>query len=297
MSLKAESEQPAPYPLDSMSSLEIVQAMQAEDRKIAQAVAAALPQVARAVDMIVPALQAGGRLFYIGAGTSGRLGVLDAAECVPTFSVSPELVQGLIAGGIRAMTEAVEGAEDHPAQAARDLRARQFDAGDILCAIAASGTTPYAIGALQYAAGIGAGTIAISCKPGSALEALADVAISVDVGAELIRGSTRLKSGSAQKMILNMLSTASMVQLGKVYGNLMVDVKVSNQKLRERARRLVAQLTGLSPAAADDLLVAANLEVKTAVTMQHLALDAPAARAQLRGVDGRLRSIIGDLPE
>ena len=295
MTLKTESDNPASRRIDTLPTSAIVKLINSEDAKVATAVQAALPQVAQAVDAIVPALSAGGRLFYIGAGSSGRLGVLDAVECVPTFSAPPELVQGIIAGGETALTQAVEGAEDDPAQARLDMRNRGVTAADVLCGIAASGRTPYVVGALTYARELGAATIAISCNPQSPIGALAAVSISVDLGPEVISGSTRMKAGSAQKMILNMLSTAAMIRLGKVYGNLMVDVKVTNQKLAERAQRLVRRLAGLDEDRAEQLLAQTNNEVKTAVVMHRMQVDAEAARELLAGAGGRLRAVIGDI--
>ncbi|MCY4146448.1 MAG: N-acetylmuramic acid 6-phosphate etherase [Chloroflexi bacterium] len=279
--------------IDKLPALEALKLINREDAKVAEAVRAALPDIARAVEMIVAALAAGGRLFYVGAGTSGRLGMLDAAECVPTFSASPELVQGVIAGGAEAMLRSIEGAEDNPAAAADDLRARQVASADVVCGIAASGRTPYVIGALRFARSINARSIAIACNQDAPVAALADIAISVDVGPEVIAGSTRLKAGSAQKMILNMLSTASMIGLGKVYGNLMIDVKVTNAKLLARAIGLVMRLTGLDEAAARQLLESANNEVKTAVAMQRRGLDYPQARQLLAEAKGSLRQALG----
>lgn len=290
-----EADNPASRLIDKLSTEEVVALINAEDAKVAAAVEAALPQVARAVDAIAQALGAGGRLFYIGAGTSGRLGVLDAVECVPTFSAPPQLVQGIIAGGDRALTQAVEGAEDDPAQAKRDMQARNVTAADVVCCIAASGRTPYVIGALNYARELGAATIAVACNPGSPIGALAAVNISVDLGPEVISGSTRMKAGSAQKMILNMLSTGAMIRLGKVYGNLMVDVKVTNQKLAGRANRLVRQIAGVNESSAERLLDLADMEVKTAIVMQIKGVNAEGARKLLERAGGRLRAVIGAL--
>lgn len=290
-----ESDNPASRHIDKLPAFEIVSLINAEDAKVAAAVKLALPQVAQAVDAIVQALSSGGRLFYIGAGSSGRLGVLDAVECVPTFSAPPQLVQGIIAGGERALTQAVEGAEDDSAQARRDMQARGVTAADVVCGIAASGRTPYVVGALSYARELGAASIAISCNPDSPLGALAAISISVDLGAEIISGSTRMKAGSAQKMILNMLSTAAMIRLGKVYGNLMVDVKVTNQKLAERANRLLRQIAAVDEESAERLLAQANNEVKTALVMQMKQVEAATARNLLMQAGGRLRNIIGDI--
>ncbi len=282
------------HDIDKLPALEALELINREDAKVAEAVAAALPEIARAVEAIVAALEAGGRLFYVGAGTSGRLGMLDAAECVPTFSAPSELVQGVIAGGADAMLRSIEGAEDDPAAAADDLRARRVSSADVVCGIAASGRTLYVIGALEFARSIGARSIAIACNQDTPIAALADIAISVDVGPEVIAGSTRLKAGSAQKMIVNMLSTASMIGLGKVYGNLMVDVKVTNAKLLTRAIGLVMRLTGLDETAARRLLGSANNEVKTAVVMQRRDLDYGEARKLLAEAKGRLRQAIGE---
>lgn len=295
MTLKTESDNRNSRAIDKLSTNEILVIINAEDAKVAQAVRVALPQITLAVDAIVQALTRGGRLLYVGAGTSGRLGILDAAECVPTFSAPPELVQGIIAGGERAMTQAVEGAEDDPLAAQRDLQARALQASDIVCGIAASGRTPYVIGALEYARSLRARTIAIACNPNSPIATLADIGISVDLGPEVISGSTRMKAGSAQKMILNMLSTATMIHLGKVYGNLMVDVKVTNAKLMQRAVGLVERLSAVDEARARLLLVRANNEVKTAVVMQRMAVNAEEARRLLRLADGKLRDVIGDV--
>ena len=294
MSLTTEQSNPNTSDIDRLPTLDALRLMNDEDAKVAAAVQAALPDIARAVDAIAAALASGGRLFYVGAGTSGRLGMLDAAECVPTFSVSPELVQGLIAGGTDAMLRSIEGAEDDSEAGRRDLRKRGASSADVVCGIAASGRTPYVVGALQYAREIGADCIAIACNRASPIGAIADIAISVDVGAEVIAGSTRLKAGTAQKLILNMLSSASMIRLGKVYGNLMVDVKVSNAKLQARACALVMRLTGLDERAAAALLLDANNEVKTAVVMQRRGVHADQARKLLDEAGGQLRQVIGD---
>ena len=297
MILTTEQDNPASREIDKLSSIEIVGLINQEDAKIASAVQEALPQIAQAVEAISEAIADGGRLFYIGAGTSGRLGILDAVECVPTFSTPPSLVQGIIAGGTTAFTQAVEGAEDEPERAERDLAQRRASAADVVCGIAASGRTPYVIGALQYARAIGAKTIAISCNSNSPIGELADIGIAVDVGPEVIAGSTRMKAGTAQKMILNMLSTASMIRLGKVYGNLMVDVKVTNRKLEERACRLVCQLTGVDESAARQLLSQSGHEVKTAVVMARLGVDFEEARRLLDSYDGQLREVLDDVSD
>lgn len=278
--------------IDRLSALEIVQVMNAEDATVAAAVRAALPAVAEAVEVIAARLQNGGRLIYVGAGTSGRLGVLDAAECVPTFSVPPTLVQALIAGGPAALVQAIEGAEDDREAGRADLLALDVTAKDAVVGIAASGRTPYVIAALDAAAERGAATIGISCNaPAPVLDA-AQIKIAALVGPEVITGSTRLKAGTAQKLILNMLTTASMILLGKVYGNLMVDVKVTNKKLADRARRIVMEVTGVDADEAARLLALAGNEVKTAIVAGLLDVTPDEARAQLAAAQGRLRDVI-----
>ena len=294
MTLTTEQDNPISRHIGRMTTLEMVELINEEDANVAAAVREALPQIAEAVDAIADAIESGGRLFYIGAGTSGRLGVFDAVECVPTFSTPPELVQGVIAGGAAALTRSVEGAEDDPELAKRDLIQRDLTERDVVCGIAASGRTPYVIGALQYAHSIGAKTLAVACNKDSPIGALADIAITVDVGPEIIAGSTRMKAGTAQKMILNMLSTATMIRLGKVYGNLMVDVKVTNQKLEVRACRLVMRLTGLDEAKARQLLARSNNQVKTAVVMQRRGLSCEDANDLLERAMGHLAKVIDE---
>ncbi len=296
MNLTTEQNNPDSVNIDRMTALEAVSLINREDAKVAAAVRVALPQIAKAVELVAEALATGGRLFYLGAGTSGRLGVLDAVECVPTFSVAPDLVQGIIAGGADALTASIEGAEDLPANARDDLTTRGLTSADVVCGIAASGRTPYVIGGLAQAKCMGAKTIAIACNLNSRIGEIADISISVDVGPEIIAGSTRLKAGTAQKMILNMLSTAVMVQLGKVYGNLMVDVKVSNQKLAERACRLVMRLADTDDERARELLALANNDVKAAVVMARLGFEFDEASRILGEAKGKLRDVIGDAP-
>ncbi|MCY3834053.1 MAG: N-acetylmuramic acid 6-phosphate etherase [Chloroflexi bacterium] len=294
MNLRTEQANPRSERVDQMTSFELVSLINSEDAKIAAAVNLALPQIAKAVDVISEAMARGGRLFYVGAGTSGRLGVLDAVECVPTFSAPPDLVQGIIAGGNAALTRSIEGAEDQPDQGRTDLMKQGLSTADVVCGIAASGRTPYVVGALRFARSVGAKTVAVSCNANSPIAAIADLEISVDAGPEIIAGSTRMKAGTAQKMILNMLSTATMIRLGKVYGNLMVDVKVTNQKLAQRACRLVMRLTGADAETAARLLARANNEVKAAIVMQSLGLEYAEARQLLDDAEGRLRAVIGD---
>ncbi len=290
-----EQRNPNTADIDRQSALEIVQRINAEDRTVADEVAKALPQIAQAVDAVVERVANGGRVFYIGAGTSGRLGVLDAVECPPTYNTPPDLFQGVMAGGDGAFINAVEGAEDDREAGADDLKARNFTAGDVAFGIAASGRTPYVLGAMQYAKSIGAITIGLACNVPAALLESVDVPIGVAVGPEVVAGSTRMKAGTAQKMVLNMVSTASMVRSGKVYGNLMVDVQVTNEKLANRAARIVAQLTGLDPDAARALLAKSGDNAKVAAVMHHRGLDRAAAEALLSENGGFLRRVIGDV--
>lgn len=253
--------------IDKVSTLEMVAMINEEDKKVAFAVEKELPQIAKAVDTIVQAFEKGGRLIYVGAGTSGRLGVLDAAECPPTYGVSYEMVQGIIAGGKEAIFKAQEGAEDNLELCAEDLRKIKFTPNDVLVGIAASGRTPYVIGGLNYANSIGAATVAVTCNPDSEISKIAKISIAPVVGPEVVSGSTRMKSGTAQKMVLNILTTGSMIKLGKVYHNLMVDVKASNEKLLERAKRLVVEATGASREEAEKILVENEYDVKLSIMM------------------------------
>src|SRR5579875_261007 len=243
--LQTEAQNPASTKLDEMTALEIVRLMNAEDARVVPAVAAQAEPLARAVEAIAERLRAGGRLFYVGAGTSGRLGVLDASECPPTYNTPPEMVQGLIAGGDVALRHAVEGAEDSAELGREDLKARGFNSQDTLVGIAASGRTPYVLGAMEYARGLGAFTVGLSCVADSPVAKAGDLDLTPVTGAELVTGSTRMKAGTATKLVLNMISTGVMVRLGYVYGNLMVNVQPTNTKLRDRAARIIATLTGL----------------------------------------------------
>jgi len=295
--LVSEGRNPLTTDIDLMSSLEIVNAINAEDRGVADAVGKTLPQIAQAVDAIVGAFQVGGRLIYIGAGTSGRLGVLDASECPPTFGVSPSLVVGLIAGGLDALVNASEGAEDRAEDGARDLVNIGLTAQDLVVGIAVSGRTPYVIGALDYARAQGAVTVALTCNPDSPIARMADISIAPVVGPEVITGSTRMKSGTAQKLVLNMLSTASMVRIGKTYGNLMVDMIASNGKLVARAARIVSQATGSTVEDAETALAAAGNNSKLAILMLLTGEDAEAGRGKLTAAGGVLRrAIAGTAP-
>lgn len=287
-----EESNPRTTGLDRFSTLEIVTAMNDEDATVTAAVREALHAIAQAVDAIAERLRAGGRLIYVGAGTSGRLGVLDAVECVPTFSVDPGLIIGVIAGGDPALTQAIEGAEDSAEDGQRDLRAVGVSAQDAVVGIAASGRTPYVLGALDYADTLGALTVAVSCNDPAPMLDHAQIAIPVVVGPEVLAGSTRLKAGTAQKMVLNMISTAVMVRFGKVYSNLMVDVKVTNQKLAERARRIVSRIAGVDDAEAARLLSLTANEVKPAIVVARRGVSPDEARALLQAADGVLRAVI-----
>ena len=265
--LLTEKRNPDTKNIDMLSTLEIVSAIQREDEKVAAAVKMTLPDVAAAVELIVDALKRGGRLFHLGAGTSGRLGVLDAAECPPTFSTEPELVQAIIAGGNAAMFQAVEGAEDDSQQARLDLQSRGLKPQDAVVGLSASGRTPYVIGGLRYAKQIGAVRLAVVCVPDAEMAADAQITMAALVGPEVIAGSTRMKAGTAQKMVLNMLSTATMVRLGKTYGNLMVDVRATNAKLTARVQRMVKDVTGASEQEVAIALEQAAGSAKTAIVM------------------------------
>ena len=289
-----ESLNPRSTRLDTMSALEIVTLMNEEDALVPPAIAPALPSIAAFVEAVADRLRGGGRLFYAGAGTSGRLAVLDAVECVPTFSVSPELVTPIMAGGDLALTRSVEGAEDDTELARHDVDAAGVGAADALAGVAASGTTPYVIAAIEEARRRGAVTAGIANNADTPVVLTADHGITAVTGPEVLSGSTRLKAGTAQKLILNMISTAAMVRLGKVYGNRMVDVSVSNTKLRERAEGIVADLVGCDRAAAAELLDAADEEVKTAVLMGLAGIRASEARSRLEAADGYLRRALGD---
>ncbi len=287
--LVTEGRNPDTVNIDQMNSLEIVVLMNQEDQKVALAVEKELGAIANAVDLITYALGHGGRLFYLGAGTSGRLGILDASECPPTFGVEPTLVQGFIAGGEGAIHKAIENAEDRAELGHQDLIDRGVTAQDVVVGIAASGRTPYVIGALEEALRIGAKTIALSCNPASPMAKMADVAISPVVGPEVVMGSTRLKAGTAQKMVLNMLTTASMIQLGKVFSNLMVDVQATNAKLVERAKRIVVLATGCSEEEAASALAQCDLNPKTAIVMNLGSVDAARAKELLTDAKGFVR--------
>jgi N-acetylmuramic acid 6-phosphate etherase len=292
--LVSETRNPQTLDLDNLSTLEMVTKFNQQDATVAAAVSLTLPQVAEAVDAAAAALAAGGRLIYMGAGTSGRLGVLDASECPPTFGVPHGVIVGLIAGGPGALLKAVEGAEDDEQLGISDLQALNLTVNDMVVGIAASGRTPYVIGALRYARQQGCRTAAISCNPDSPIAREAAIAISPVVGPEALTGSTRLKSGTAQKLVLNMLSTGAMVKTGKVYQNLMVDMQATNIKLVDRARRMVCEATGCDDQQAEAALEQAGYEVKTAILM--ILADLPADRAKQRLIahHGFLRAALAD---
>ncbi len=287
-SLLTEQVNPASGDIDSRPTPEILRIMNDEDGKVASVVAAEIPRIAEAVDRIVEAIRGGGRLFYIGAGSSGRLGVLDAAECPPTFNVAPDLVQGIIAGGDAALAKATEATEDDPESGKRDLEGRGFTVRDVLVGIAASGRTPYVLGAVAWARALGAVTVGISCTPNSQLSRAVDIPISPLSGPEVIAGSTRLKAGTATKLVLNMISTAVMIRLGYVYGNLMVNVAPRNSKLEDRARRIIAASASVTNERACDLLKEAGGNVKTAIVMGRLGIGRDAAELRLAQAGGRI---------
>lgn len=287
--LITEKRNPNSMHVDSLSALEIVQLMNEEDKQVPLAIEKCLPQIAQAVECIVAAFQQGGRLVYIGAGTSGRLGVLDASECPPTFGVSPEMVKGIIAGGERALRHPIEGAEDSKAQAVVDLQTIHFSSKDVLVGIAASGRTPYVIGALEYAKSLDSVTVSIASNPNSAMANIVDIAIDTVVGPEVLTGSSRLKSGTAQKLVLNMLTTASMILMGKCYQNLMVDVLASNEKLKARAIRIVMQATDCDKALAEKTLKQADQNAKLAIMMILSGLDRAQAETLLEKHQGKLQ--------
>lgn len=290
-----EQSNPNSAAIDTLDSLGIVTRINAEDRTVAEAVAQALPAIAQAIDVIVERMGRGGRLFYVGAGTSGRLGVLDASECPPTYGVAPEKVQGVIAGGQQAVTESLEDAEDDRDGGKRDLAEQGLNKNDVVVGIAASGSTPYVLGAVDYAHDVGAATIGIANNQPSALLDAAQIAIPILTGAEVVAGSTRMKAGTGQKMVLNMLSTGVMIRLGKVYGNLMVDVQAKNKKLRERAIRIVAQIGRVDAKQAADLLEQTEFNTKVAIVMARRGVDVEQAHTLLAEANGFLRQIIDSI--
>jgi N-acetylmuramic acid 6-phosphate etherase len=289
-----EKRNPSSKGLDRMSSLQIVRLMNREDHKVAIAVGQQLPSIARAVDAIVESIQSGGRLIYVGAGSSGRLGVLDAAECAPTFGTPRSLVQGLIAGGRRAFATAVEGAEDATSNAHRDLSARRVSKNDVVVGISASGTTPYVLAALKYARKRGATTVGVTANRRTPLARAAKILITPNVGPEILTGSTRLKAGTSQKMVLNMLSTAAMVRLGHAYENLMIDAMLTNRKVSGRALRILAEASGESVSAAEHALRLSGHSMRVALVMLKRGISATEAKRRLRQAKGSLHQAIED---
>ncbi|WP_053831607.1 N-acetylmuramic acid 6-phosphate etherase [Paraclostridium bifermentans] len=293
--LTTESRNQNTLNIDKVSTLEMVKMINEEDKKVANAIEIELPQIAEAIDGIVERMQKGGRLIYIGAGTSGRLGILDASECPPTYGVSEELVQGLIAGGQEAIFRSKEGAEDSKELAVLDLKDKHLNENDTVVGIAASGRTPYVIGGLEYANEIGALTISVTCNADSQVAKEAKIAISPVVGAEVVTGSTRLKSGTAQKLVLNMLSTGSMIKMGKVYGNLMVDVKATNEKLVERSKKIVCEATGVSFKEAETILSETDFDVKLSIFMILSNLEKEEAKVILEMNNGYIAKALKNI--
>ena len=290
--IATEQRNPNTMNIDTLSTLDMIKLINREDYRVAEAVSLVTEQIAQAVDLIADRLGKGGRLIYCGAGTSGRLGILDAVECPPTYSTEPEMVQGLIAGGYNAIFKAVEGAEDSKELGVQDMKDIQFGAGDVLVGIAASGRTPYVLGCMEYAKELGASTVSVTCCPGSVLDTFADIGIAPTPGPEVVTGSTRMKSGTAQKMVLNMLSTGAMIKLGKVYGNLMVDMKASNEKLVHRCQTIVCAATECDEATAVAALEACEYRPKIAIIMVCLGVDAEEARKLLEKADGRISGVL-----
>jgi len=292
-----EQRNPSSADIDLASALQIVDLMNAEDRRVPDAVATERERIAQAIDLVEAAFRSNGRLLYVGAGTSGRLGILDASECPPTFGSDPEMVQGIIAGGPAAVFKAREGAEDRPEDGAHEMDAINVGPKDVLVGIAASGTTPFVQGALTRAKERGAKTVIIACTPiSSALEAQLDIAILPIVGPEIVTGSTRLKAGTATKMVLNMLTTGAMIRIGKTYGNLMVDLRATNDKLRDRSERILVEVCGVSRSEARRMLDMADQSVKVAIVMQQLALTKADATDALERAGGVIRRVIPGPP-
>ncbi|MGI8962579.1 MAG: N-acetylmuramic acid 6-phosphate etherase [Bryobacteraceae bacterium] len=286
--LITEAPNPASAEIDRLPTMQMLEVISAADREVAPAVALEIPNIAKAVDAIVKRVEKGGRLFYIGAGTSGRLGVLDASECPPTFNTPPELVEALIAGGDRALRHSIEKAEDDPEQGKHDLQQSGLASSDAVVGIAASGRTPYVLGGLAFSRSLGAVTVGLSCTPDSEVARAADIAITPITGPEIITGSTRMRAGTATKLVLNMLSTGVMIRLGYVYGNLMVNVQPSNEKLTDRGRRIISAIAGVSYDEASRLLNEAGA-VRTAIVMHKRKLSRNEAEAELAAAKGRLR--------
>ena len=290
--IATEQRNPNTMNIDSLSTHEMIRLINREDHRVAEAVSQVTEEIAKAVDVIADRLSKGGRLIYCGAGTPGRLGILDAVECPPTYSTEPEMVQGLIAGGYPAIFKAVEGAEDSKELGVEDMKGIRFTAGDVLVGVAASGRTPYVLGCMEYAKELGAVTVAVTCCPGSVLDTYADIGIAPAPGPEVVTGSTRMKSGTAQKMVLNMLSTGAMIKLGKVYGNLMVDVKPSNEKLVRRCVTIVCAATECDEATATAALEQCEYRPKIAIVMVLMGVGAEEAKALLTRGGGRIAKVL-----
>lgn len=290
--IATEQRNPNTMHIDTLPTLDMVKLINQEDHRVAEAVAEVTDKIAQAIDVIADRLSKGGRLIYCGAGTSGRLGILDAVECPPTYSTEPEMVQALMAGGYPAIFKAVEGAEDSKELGVQDMKGINFGAGDVLVGIAASGRTPYVLGCMEYAKELGAPTVSVTCCPGSVLDQFADIGIAPAPGPEVVTGSTRMKSGTAQKMVLNMLSTGTMIKLGKVYGNLMVDVKPSNEKLIRRCVTIVCAATECDEATATAALESCEYRPKTAIVMVLCGVGADEAKAMLAKADGRIAKVL-----
>lgn len=290
--IATEQRNPNTMNIDTLSTLDMVKLINQEDHRVADAVGEVTDKIAQAVDVIAEKLAAGGRLIYCGAGTSGRLGILDAVECPPTYSTDPETVQALMAGGYGAIFKAVEGAEDSKELGVQDMQNIHFSQKDVLVGIAASGRTPYVRGCMEYAKQLGAPTVAVTCCPGSELDQFADIGIAPAPGPEVVTGSTRMKSGTAQKMVLNMLSTGAMIKLGKVYGNLMVDVKPSNEKLIRRCVTIVCSAAECTEAEATQALEACSYRPKVAIVMVLRGVDAETACAMLQKAEGRIAKVL-----
>lgn len=293
--LTTESRNQNTLDIDQVSTLEMVKKINDEDKKVAIAVENELPQIAKAIDSIVERMKKGGRLIYIGAGTSGRLGILDASECPPTYGVSEELVQGIIAGGQEAIFRAKEGAEDSKELAIIDLKDKNINENDTIVGLAASGRTPYVIGGLEYANEIGALTVSVTCNKDSGVAKVSQISIAPVVGPEAVTGSTRLKSGTAQKLVLNMLSTGTMIKMGKVYGNLMVDVKATNEKLVERSKKIVCEATGVSIQEAEEVLKVTDFDVKLAIFMILSNLEKEVAKEKLENSNGYIKEALNTI--
>lgn len=293
--LTTESRNQNTLDIDQVSTLEMVKKINDEDKKVAIAVEKELPQIAKAIDSIVGRMKKGGRLIYIGAGTSGRLGILDASECPPTYGVSEELVQGIIAGGQEAIFRAKEGAEDSKELAIIDLKDKNINENDTIVGLAASGRTPYVIGGLEYANEIGALTVSVTCNKDSGVAKVSQISIAPVVGPEAVTGSTRLKSGTAQKLVLNMLSTGVMIKMGKVYGNLMVDVKATNEKLVERSKKIVCEATGVSIQESEEVLKETDFDVKLAIFMILSNLEKEVAKERLENSNGYIKEALNTI--